>query len=107
VPVQEPEAVHEVALVEDQLKVTDPLVGALATELVSIAVGAGESNATSKPTRISIFDLHPACDYHRFYPRGAQLETPHAIECLPGNLAAGAQVGVLASRKRALPRRFW
>jgi hypothetical protein len=41
VPVQEPEAVHDVALVEDQLKVTDPLVGALATELVSIAVGAG------------------------------------------------------------------
>jgi len=40
-PVHAPDAVHELALVDDHVRVTDPPVGTLATELDSVAVGGG------------------------------------------------------------------
>ena len=38
-PLQEPEALHDVAFVDDQFRVIDPLTATSMTELVSITVG--------------------------------------------------------------------
>ena len=40
-PVQEPDATHDVALVEDQVRVVDPLVGTFVAELEIVTVGGG------------------------------------------------------------------
>jgi hypothetical protein len=79
-PLQAPDAVHEVAFVEDQVSVTDPSAATPVEELEMLAVGGGAVELLSPPP-----PPHPANKHNATSPRLCLLcsrTMRHSLRCL-------------------------